>query len=199
MWIWLHGFGLSAGLIVAIGAQNAFVLRQAASRQHVFATALTAALCDVLLISIGVLGVGLLIINWPGVAPLLQYGGAAFLLWFGWNSARRALQPVGLQLQGLASVSLRRTLLASVAFSLLNPHAWLDAAIMIGSSAQQYLALERLLFAAGAMCASFCWFFCLAYGAKALGPWLTRPPVWRAIDAIVALMMLSLAGLLLLR
>lgn len=196
MWALVHGFGLCAGLIMAIGAQNAFVLRQAATRQHVFAVALVSGLCDTVLISAGVLGLGLLMVNWPIFVPVMKVLGVAFLVVFGWKSLLRVFQPAGLHSGEGESVSLSRTLMLAMGFSLLNPHAWLDTTILLGSSAQQYVAGARASFTVGAVLASFCWFFALAYGARALGPWLTRPSVWRVVDALVAAMMFGLALML---
>jgi L-lysine exporter family protein LysE/ArgO len=189
----LAGFFLGGGLIVAIGAQNAFVIRQGVLKAHVFWVCLFCALCDALLIFAGVFGLGALIKAVPMFVPVMTYGGAAFLIWYGIKALRRALSPTGLGASGEAAGTLKSALLACAGFTLLNPHVYLDTVILVGSVANSRPQGQQLPFATGAALASFIWFFGLGYGAKALGPWLGQPRVWRAIDFCIAAIMFLIA------
>lgn len=191
----VQGFGVSAALIIAIGAQNAFVLQQGLRRSHVFVSALTCALCDAVLISLGVGGFGSLIASTPWLTLLATWGGALFLLVYGWRSFRSALRSNTLIVQGdLARLSLRATVLGLLAVSLLNPHALLDTLVLIGSVGGQYPAQQRAAFALGAMLASLTWFFSLAYGAARLAPLFQKPLAWRILDLAVGCLMWSIAA-----
>jgi L-lysine exporter family protein LysE/ArgO len=187
------GFALGGSLIVAIGAQNAFVIRQGALNAHVFWVCLFCAVCDAVLIWAGVLGLGVVITLVPLFVPVLTYGGAAFLMWYGSKALLRALKPSGMVESGDAAGSLKAALLACAAFTLLNPHVYLDTVVLVGSIANARPPGEQWPFALGASLASLTWFFALGYGAKALGPWLVRPPVWRVIDFCIAGVMFLLA------
>jgi L-lysine exporter family protein LysE/ArgO len=185
---YLQGFGLGAGLIIAIGAQNAFVLQQGLKRQWVFVTALVCTICDAALYVLGIGGVGTLIAQNPLLTLIATWGGAAFLLWYGVRSFRSALKPESLDPQAnkLRGTTLRQTLLAVLAVSLLNPHVYLDTVIVVGSIGAQYPAGPRTLFALGATTASAVWFFGLAFGAARLAPLFRRPIAWRVLDFSVA-------------
>jgi L-lysine exporter family protein LysE/ArgO len=192
------GFLLGGSLIVAIGAQNAFVIRQGALNAHVFWIFLFCGVSDTLLIWAGVFGLGALIKLVPLFIPVLTYGGAAFLIWYGVKALIRALNPLGMNANNEAAGSLRAALAACAAFTLLNPHVYLDTVVLVGSIANARPEGEQVPFAAGASLASLTWFFALGYGAKALGPWLVRPKVWRVIDFVIAAVMFLLALKLLL-
>jgi L-lysine exporter family protein LysE/ArgO len=189
----IAGFLLGGSLIVAIGAQNAFVIRQGVLKAHVFWICLFCSFCDALLIWAGIFGLGALIRAMPSFVPVMTYGGALFLLWYGVKALRRALDPSGMGATAEVAGSLKSALLACAAFTLLNPHVYLDTVILVGSIANARAAGEQIPFATGASLASLLWFFALGYGAKALGPWLGRPKVWRAIDFCIAAIMLLLA------
>lgn len=189
----LAGFLLGGSLIVAIGAQNAFVIRQGALNAHVFWVCLFCSVCDAVLIWGGVFGLGALIKLVPLFIPVLTYGGAAFLIWYGFKALRRALNPSGMVTSSESAGSLKAALAACAAFTLLNPHVYLDTVVLVGSIANARPAGDQVPFATGASIASLTWFFALGYGAKALGPWLTQPKVWRVIDFAIAAIMFLLA------
>jgi L-lysine exporter family protein LysE/ArgO len=196
-----QGWLMTAGLIVAIGAQNALVLRQGLARSHVGTVVALCTLSDWLLIAAGVFGLGSAIQSSPAVLDVFRFGGAAFLLVYGALAARRAMQPghASLQAAGPAS-SLGATVGATLALTYLNPHVYLDTVVLLGSvGAQQPNASARGAFAIGAGLASLMWFTALGYGASASARWLQRPAVWRAIDATVALVMFIVAAQLLLK
>lgn len=190
----LQGFGLGAGLIIAIGAQNAFVLRQGLVRRHVFATAGVCAACDVALILLGVAGLGTLISEVWVLAEIARWGGSAFLLFYGALSFRSSLRPGRLEAdRDTPSGDLRAAALTALALSLLNPHVYLDTVVLVGSVGAQHPAEERAAFALGASAASVGWFFGLAYGAAWLAPLFRRPAAWRLLDALVGCVMWAIA------
>jgi L-lysine exporter family protein LysE/ArgO len=192
----LQGFGLGAGLIIAIGAQNAFVLRQGLKRQHLFVTASISTLCDAILILLGVGGLGALIANIPVLILIATWGGAVFLLFFGVRSFRSAMVNAAL-VTGKAfaqPVSTGGTILTVLAFSLLNPHVYLDTVVLVGSVGAHYHANERVTFALGAILASCTWFFGLTYGAGWLAPLFRRPQAWRILDIAVGCIMWAIAA-----
>jgi L-lysine exporter family protein LysE/ArgO len=187
------GFRLGFGLILAIGGQNALVLRQGIRREHVLATVLFCALSDALLIALGVSGFGLISTRVPWLAPALKWGGVAFLTWYGIRAFRSAMGPGGGLTPGQGpAVPLRQTLAMVAAMTWLNPHVWLDTVVLLGSVSSNY-AGERMAFALGATTASFLFFFSLGYGARLLAPLFAKPGSWRVLDGIVGLTMLSLA------
>lgn len=189
----LPSFALGLSLILAIGAQNAFVLRQGLRGEHVFAVTLTCALSDALLIGAGVIAFERVDAALPWIAPALRYGGAAFLAWYGLRSFRAALGPdAALEPAGGASVSRGRALATSLALTWLNPHVYLDTVVLIGSISAQYGA-GRTAFGIGAVSASFVFFFALGYGARLLRPLFARPAAWRALEVGIGLVMWSLA------
>lgn len=194
----VSGFLLGGSLIVAIGAQNAFVIRQGALNAHLFWICLFCSVCDAALIWAGVFGLGALIKMVPLFIPVLTYGGAAFLIWYGVKALLRALKPAGMAASDESAGSLTAALAACAAFTLLNPHVYLDTVVLVGSIANARPQGEQIPFATGASFASLTWFFMLGYGAKALGPWLVRPKVWRVIDFCIAGVMFLLALKLLL-
>jgi L-lysine exporter family protein LysE/ArgO len=191
------GFFLGLSLIMAIGAQNAFVLRQGLRREHVFAVCLTCALSDALLIAAGVAGMGWLAREVPWLAPAMTWAGAAFLVVYGALSFRRALSPGALTAAGQGGGSLRTALLTCLALTWLNPHVWLDTVVLLGSVAAQFPG-NALAFGIGAATASFVFFFALGYGARALAPVFARPAAWRVLDVAVGVVMWTIAAKLLL-
>jgi L-lysine exporter family protein LysE/ArgO len=193
----LKGMGMGAGLIMAIGAQNAFVLRQGLLRRYVFICALICTLCDVVLISAGVAGMGSLIVAHPQLLALAKWGGAAFLAWYGLRSAIAASKAGGLDAapQGVGSVA--AAVAAAFSFSLLNPHVYLDTVVLLGEVGGQQPGDGRIEFALGAISASVLWFFGLAYGARLLAPLFARPMAWRVLDGLIAVVMWVLAASLL--
>ncbi len=193
----LAGFSLAFSLILAIGAQNAFVLRQGLRRAHVFAVSLTCALSDALLIAAGVAGFGWIAEAFPLVAPVLRYGGAAFLIVYGAMAARAAWRGgSALVIDGIKTQSLTAALGTCLALTWLNPHVYLDTLVLIGSVASQYE--NRLAFGLGATTGSFVFFFSLGYGARALVPLFAKPAAWRILDVGIAALMWSIAGTLIL-
>lgn len=198
--VFLSGFLLSVGLIMAIGAQNAYVLRQGLRREHVGVAVIVAAVCDATLIALGIGGMGAVFSSNPDWMAAARYGGAAFLFWYGLRALRSAIRGSSMQIGQNTSggLSRRQVLLAAVAFSILNPHAWLDTVVLIGSVGSQQSADVRPVFAAGAVTASFVWFVTLGYGARILAPLFARPVAWRVLDVMVAIILWTIAGVLLL-
>ena len=192
----LAGFAASAVLIIAIGAQNAFVLRQGLRREHVLPVVLTCAVSDLVLILAGIAGLGAVVTARPDTVTVIRWVGAAFLLTYAALAARRALRPTALDPAGRAPATLRATLLTCLALTYLNPHVYLDTVLLLGSVAQQHP--HRWLFGAGAAAASLTWFTALGAGARRLAPLLARPAAWRLLDALIALIMLGVAANLLL-
>jgi len=194
--IYLLGLAASAGLIIAIGAQNAFVLRQGVRREHVVVVVAVCALSDALLIALGTAGIGGLSRWLPWAVPALTAGGVLFLALYGLRAARRAWRPAGngLDASGGAPQTRRAAMLQAAAFSWLNPHAWLDTTVLLGSIAQAQPADQHWTFAAGAMTASLLWFTLLAWAAGRLATLFRQPRAWRVLDASIALMMMALAG-----
>lgn len=191
----IQGLVTGAGLIIAIGAQNTFVLGQGLRREHPWMVALVCALCDWLLIGLGVLGLGQLIANQPALLLVARLGGAAFLLCQAWQALRRMLDPRVLAAGRGASGSRRSVMLATLAVTLLNPQVYLDTLIMLGAiGAAQASPLGFYL---GAAVASFGWFFGLVAAAGWLAPHLASPTVWRVIDGLIAIILICVAwGLL---
>ncbi len=194
-----QGLGLSAGLIIAIGAQNAHVLRMGLARRHVALTVAVCALCDALLIAAGVAGAGRAIEAQPWLTTLARYSGAAFLLWYGLRALRSARRPQALAADGAATLPERapQALATVLALSLLNPHVYLDTVVLLGSIGSQQPEGARLLFGLGAVTASLFWFTALGFGARGLAPLFARPAAWRALDTGVGVTMLALATALL--
>lgn len=192
------GFGTGLSLIVAIGAQNAFVLRQGIRRDAVLAVVGICALSDAALIALGVGGVGAVVVAWPGALTAIGWIGGAFLIGYGVLAARRVFRPVGaLRADGAATGSRRRAVLTCLAMTWLNPHVYLDTVFLLGSIAADRGEL-RWTFGLGAVLASLCWFAALGFGARLLSPFLSRPTAWRVVDGLVAAMMLALGASLIL-
>ncbi|MFE6280826.1 LysE/ArgO family amino acid transporter [Streptomyces sp. NPDC057877] len=189
------GFGTGLSLIVAIGAQNAFVLRQGIRRQAVLPVVAICALSDALLIALGVAGVGAVVVAWPAALTVVAWVGGVFLLCYGALAARRVFRPGALRADGAAALSTRRAVLTCLALTWLNPHVYLDTVFLLGSVAADRGPL-RWTFGMGAALASLCWFAALGFGGRALGRWLARPSAWRVLDGLVAVTMIVLGGTL---
>jgi L-lysine exporter family protein LysE/ArgO len=198
MTAFLSGFTLGLGLIVAIGAQNAFVLRQGLKREHVFWVCLVCALSDAVLIAAGVAGFGFIVQQLPWLIEAMRYGGAAFLVLYGIRSVLAAFRSTEtLEAAASAAGSLRKAILTVLAFTWLNPHVYLDTVVLLGSISSQQPDGARTWFGIGATSASFAWFFALGFGARLLEPLFARPVAWKILDAAIALVMWSIAASLL--
>jgi len=193
----MSGFALGFSLILAIGAQNAFVLRQGVRREHVFWVCLTCAVSDALLIAAGVTGFGALANRWPMFETVMRYGGAAFLIAYGAMNLRSAWRG-GEVLEATHGAARRLpiTLTTLLALTWLNPHVYLDTVVLIGSVSAQYD--DRLSFGIGAAVSSFVFFFSLGYGARLLAPTFARPRSWQLLDLVIGLVMWAIAVKLLL-
>ncbi|WP_182085652.1 LysE/ArgO family amino acid transporter [Aureimonas sp. ME7] len=190
----LRGFATGGALIVAIGAQNAFILERGLARSHVFTLCLICALSDAVLIAAGVAGLGRLIAAHPSLLWYVTLGGALFLAAYALIAARRALAPSAMSVRGGREMTLRAAAGTCLALTFLNPHVYLDTVILLGSLSARYgEAGARIAYAAGAMTASFAWFFALGYGARLLAPLFARPSAWRVLDAVIASIMSLLA------
>ena len=194
----LAGFATGGSLIVAIGAQNTFVLRQGLKLEHVLPIVALCATADAALIVAGVAGLGEFIQAAPSALAWLRIAGAAFLAVYGYQALRRALEPHQALVESGASMTLQAAVATTLAFTFLNPHVYLDTVVLVGALANQHQGVQRWQFAAGAATASVVWFSALGFGAKLLVPLFARPVTWRALDAVIALVMFSLAGTLLL-
>jgi L-lysine exporter family protein LysE/ArgO len=189
----LIGFVTSLSLIVAIGAQNAFVLRQGLRGEHVLPVVLVCAVSDAVLISAGITGLGALLTSQPEALAVARYGGAAFLLAYGVIAARRAFRSQSMAAATGTPAALAAVVLTCLGFTYLNPHVYLDTVVLLGALANQHGSGGRWWFGLGAVTASFAWFFGLGYFARRLGPLFTRPIAWRILDATIAAVMLTLA------
>ncbi len=190
----VEGFALSLGLIVAIGAQNAFVLRQGLLRSHVFVVCLICAISDALLIAAGVLGVGAWLAEFEEGAFWISMAAVAFLVVYGILRVRSALNPEGLTLSEQESGTLGKVAATTLAFTWLNPHVYLDTLVLLGSASSRYEGAEREIFGIGAALASFIFFFSLGYGARLLSPIMENPNAWRYIDGGIAILMFAIAA-----
>lgn len=194
--IFLTGVVTGFALIVAVGAQNAFVLRQGIRGERVLPVILVCMLSDVLAITIGVAGFGVVLERWPSVLPIAQIGGGLYLLAFGAQSAMRAWRPTGLSAESGTTMTVRRAVLLTLALTWLNPHFYLDAILMLGTVANSF-GDQRWWFCAGALTASAVWFPTLGFGARALRGLFARPSAWRVLDSGIAVLMAALGiGLL---
>lgn len=190
----LSGLGFGLSLIVAIGAQNAFVLRQGVRGQHVLPVIAVCAVSDIVLIAAGVAGFGTVVEAVPAVLTVARYAGAAFLFGYAVLAARRALSSSALIADAAgASVAVGASVLTCLALTWLNPHVYLDTVVLLGSFASTYASPDRWFLAGGAMLASIGWFLALGYGARHLGPLFARPIAWRVLDSVIAVIMVALA------
>lgn len=190
----LIGLGSGLSLIVAIGAQNAFVLRQGIRCEHVLPVVLICGLADAVLETLGVAGIGFIVERAPLVLDIVRWGGVVFLLWYAWTAARRAMRPEALIAGEGKPESRRRTILACLAITLLNPHVYLDTMVLMGSIGNAQGDPERWWFVLGGALASIGWFFLLGYGARGLSRFFATPKSWRILDGVVAVTMLVIAA-----
>ncbi len=193
-----YGFTLGATLIIAIGAQNAFILRQGLLRQHVFILCLICALADALLIAVGVAGVGTVVAQSPLLISIIRICGAAFLFFYAAISLRRAFNPEAMKTRGNGGSDLKTAILICLTFTFLNPHVYLDTVLLLGGLSAGFDGPGRLVYAIGAMMASFVWFFGLGYGARLLTPLFEKPRSWQVLDCLIAFVMAAIAVSLLL-
>lgn len=189
----LQGFGASGGLIVAIGAQNAFVLSQGVRGNHHLAIAAICILCDAVLITAGIAGVGTIVKNNPSVAQWISWGGAGFLFVYGCNSLRSALKGGSLKPSDQAIQSLGAAIMTTLAVSLLNPHVYLDTVILLGGISSRFQGLNLLLFWSGSVLASVLWFLGLSLGGRMLAPLFQKRLSWQILDTLVCATMWIIA------
>ena len=192
----ISGFLISISLILALGPQNVFVMRQGLLRSHVFAACLVCSISDALLIGAGVLGVGLFLSEMEELAIWMSIGASIFLIFYGCLRIKSALDPKGLEVGDDESQDLWPTILAGLAFTYLNPHVYVDTLFLIGGASSSYAGDEKLMFGIGAATASFVFFFSLGYGAERLSPILNNPESWKIIDLFIAGVMFTVAGIL---
>ncbi|MET0950194.1 MAG: LysE/ArgO family amino acid transporter [Pseudomonas sp.] len=193
MWqSYVNGLLVAAGLIMAIGTQNAFVLAQSLRREHHLPVAALCVVCDAVLVAAGVFGLATVLAHNPTLLAVARWGGAVFLIGYGSLALRRACSKQSLRQGENQTVrSLRAVLLSALAVTLLNPHVYLDTVLLIGALGAQQT--EPGAYVIGAASASLLWFFTLALGAAWLAPWLARPSTWRILDLLVAVMMFTVA------
>ena len=191
------GFVLSATLIIAIGAQNAFVLRQGIRKEHIAPIVAFCAIADLVLIGVGVAGLAGILGDSPTLVALLTIAGSGFLVWYGVRAWRRALLPQSLRAAtGNEPLSLANAMAQAAGFTLLNPHVYLDTVLLMGSIGTRQPPDMRIWFVGGAACASGVWFTTLGFGARLLAPIFARPRAWQVLDTVVGLTMLFLAVVL---
>ncbi|KJF98721.1 LysE/ArgO family amino acid transporter [Photobacterium angustum] len=198
MTTFLAGFSLGLSLILAIGSQNAFVLKQGLKNQYVFIICIVCALSDALLISLGVAGFGVIVSKYPDIETVARYGGAIFLTVYGLLSFKSALMTDhALLTDKKTSGSLLKTVLTCLAFTWLNPHVYLDTVVLLGSISSQYQP-HVWQFGLGTITASFVFFFSLGYGSRLLAPLFQQPKAWKVLEILVGVIMLSIAASLVL-
>ena len=185
------GFGTGMSLIIAIGAQNAFVLRHGIRREHVPPIVAICALSDAVLITLGIAGVGTVVHAWPPMLTAAAWTGGAFLVCYGLLAARRALRPGRLDPREGGPRGLRATVLTCLAVTWLNPHVYIDTMLLLGSLANTYGTM-RWTFGLGAATGSVLWFCGLGFGARILAPLFARPAAWRALDGVIAVTMVAI-------
>lgn len=189
----IQGFGLSASIIVVIGAQNAYVLNQGLKRRHSFLIPTLCALIDIVFIALGVGGLGYLINLHPLLIQIARWFGAVFLTGYGLHSVYMSFKPKGLKISEGQARNIKKTILTVLALSFLNPNVYLDNLVLIGSVSAQHPPEQRLAFALGAMLASTLWFYGITLGARILSPVLQSPKAWRIIDLVTATIMFVVA------
>ena len=187
----LPGFFAGLSLIVAIGAQNAFVIRQGLTRQHVFVVVAICALADAALIALGIGGLGAIIQGLPWLLEIVRWFGVIYLTWFGIKSIRSAFKNEVMDASGTQTTSLVKVVTSVLGFTLLNPHVYLDTVILLGSISNQFA--DKWAFGFGAMTASAVWFSSIGFGAKAASRFMSKPIFWRVLDSIIAAIMFSIA------
>ena len=189
--------GLLAGfsLIIAIGAQNAFVIRQGLTKKFVLLTVLICAFSDAILIALGASGLGALIKSNKNILEFVRWFGVIYLLWFAFKSAKSVFKKEVLNSAGEASADRKSVILTVLALTFLNPHVYLDTVILLGSISNQF-GTDKWFFVIGAMLASFIWFTAIGFGAKSASRFMSQPIFWKILDSIIALVMVSIAAFL---
>ncbi|MEP1443470.1 MAG: LysE/ArgO family amino acid transporter [Hyphomicrobiales bacterium] len=188
------GFFLGVSLIVAIGAQNAFILRQGLLKQHVFVLCLICAFSDALLIAVGVLGFGTLVSQAKWLIQLVTIGGAIFLFVYGLMAFRRALSPDAMTAAKQGADSLVKAVATCLALTFLNPHVYLDTVVLLGGLSANYEGADRIVYGLGAAIGSFAWFFALGYGARLLVGVFENPKAWQVLDILIGSIMWLIAA-----
>jgi L-lysine exporter family protein LysE/ArgO len=186
------GFLAGLSLIIAIGAQNAFVIRQGLTKKFVLLTVLICAFSDALLIALGASGLGALIKANKNILEFVRWFGVAYLLWFAFKSARSAFKSAALNSAGEASADKKSVVLTVLGLTFLNPHVYLDTVILLGSISNQF-GSDKWFFVTGAIIASFLWFASIGFGAKSASRFMSRPIFWKILDSLIAVTMLSIA------
>lgn len=195
MFAFLPGVLTSMSLIMAIGAQNAFVIRQALTRKHVLVMVLICAASDTLLIFAGIAGLGAVIQGLPWLFEILRWFGVVYLTWFGINSLRSAFKGDSLQAATAETKSLKQVVISLLGFTFLNPHVYLDTVILLGSIGNTF-ADAKWFFAAGAALGSMIWFLSIGFGAKAASRFMSKPIFWKVLDIVIAVIMFAIALML---
>ncbi|MGE3871732.1 MAG: LysE/ArgO family amino acid transporter [Parvibaculaceae bacterium] len=191
------GFLLGASLIVAIGAQNAFILRQGLAREHVFVLVMICAFADALLITAGVAGIGTIVVQATTLVTAVTILGAIFLAAYASVAFYRATRPAAMRLSASSKSGLLAAITTCLALTFLNPHVYLDTVLLLGSLSTQFEGTGRVAYGIGAVLASFVWFAALGYGARLLQPFFARPAAWRVLDILIGGVMATLSvGLL---
>lgn len=192
---WLEGLVLGASLIIAIGAQNAFILKQGLKREHLFLTAMTCAVADSLLIYLGVEGIGELFSQYPMLSQIFRWGGALFLILYGIRSFYSAFHPHILvaALDNPEKSSAWLTFVALLGFTFLNPHVYVDTFLLLGTIGAERPLPDHIPFVMGAISASFIWFFGLTYGASYLSVYFKKPRAWQIVDTLMGIVMIGIA------
>ena len=189
----LTGLLTGLSLIVAIGAQNAYVLRQGLAREHVALVVAICAVSDLVLITAGVAGIGTVVEQAPWAIDVVRWAGVAFLTWYGVSSLRRARRAGSLHAEGRATTSARGVAVRALALTWLNPHVYLDTVLLLGTIANHHGPSGRWWFALGACVASMAWFSGLGFGARYAGRWLSQPRAWQVLDVLIGVTMLAIA------
>ena len=195
MLAFLPGFLTGLSLIIAIGAQNAFVIRQGLTKKHVLLVVLICAVSDALLIFLGVAGLGALISGLPWLLEIIRWFGVAYLSWFGVKALMSAFKTQSLDASGVQSASAKTVVLSVLGFTFLNPHVYLDTVILLGSIGNQF-GPDKWWFAIGGAVASVVWFSSIGFGAKAASRFMSKPIFWKVLDSLIALVMFSIAIML---
>ena len=191
----IPGFLAGLSLIIAIGAQNAFVIRQGLTNKFVLLTVLICAFSDAILIALGASGLGALIKSNKNILEFVRWFGVIYLLWFAFKSAKSVFKKEVLNSAGEASADRKSVILTVLALTFLNPHVYLDTVILLGSISNQF-GTDKWFFVIGAMLASFIWFTAIGFGAKSASRFMSQPIFWKILDSIIALVMVSIAAFL---
>ena len=191
----IPGFLAGLSLIIAIGAQNAFVIRQGLTKKYVLLTVLICAFSDAILIALGASGLGALIKSNKNILEFVRWFGVIYLLWFAFKSAKSLFKKEVLNSAGEASANRKSVILTVLALTFLNPHVYLDTVILLGSISNQF-GTDKWFFVIGAMLSSFIWFTAIGFGAKSASRFMSQPIFWKILDSIIALVMVSIAAFL---